>query len=339
MIKVMKKIVSITSLLMLIFLNFPVALLASEINIRPFLIDEILEPRDSITKSITLTNKYETRKAVLYATVNEITVDSTGEIKEFISPVMTDRTNTVTSWIEVSRGRIELNPSEVVEVPLTINIHPYAQPGEYHVFIGFVEAAKRYEAENIAMSGDADGVIVKITVADKREDVMRISGFTVNRFVTGDNSRTISVEVENSGDLPSAPTGEIIFYNSHGAEVMSIPVNTDGKEILPGESAVLENLIPLEDSLGRFKANVSLHYGENQKAELFDTTFFYLMPANLLLLVFGGILLVAIITALLLRRSLVREYVNDNMDDVTMFVRDGYETQPKEHDINLKKDN
>lgn len=327
-------------LLILVSFSLPAGVFASEITIRPFLIDETLQPRDSVTKTITLTNKYESRKAVLYATVNEITVGAEGEIKEFISPVMTDRTNTVTSWIEIGRGRIELKPGETIEVPITLSIHPYAKPGEYHVFVGFVEASKRYEAEAQAMAGDANGVIVKITIADKREDSMRISSFVVDRFVTGDDNRTINIEVENMGDLPSAPTGEIIFYDSRGVEVTSVPVNMNGEVIAPGESAVLKSSVPLDDSLGRFKANVSLQYGENQRASLFDTAFFYMMPMHLLLLVFGGILFIALMVALLFRRSFVNDYHdNDDGDEVTMFVRDGHDAQPQDHDIDLKNNN
>ncbi len=320
----------------LVLLGLPVVTEASEITVRPFLIDETLQPRDSVIKTITITNKYPTRKAVLYATVNEITVDATGEIKEFISPVMTDRTNTVTSWIEISRGRIELMPGTTVEVPLTLNIHPYAEPGEYHVFIGIVEGSKRYEAEAKARSGNADGVIVKITIADQREDSMRISSFSIDRFVTGDDKRTINIDVENMGDLPSAPTGEIIFYDSRGIEISSIPVNTSGEVVAPGESVTLVSSVPLDTTLGRFKANVSLNYGENQQASLFDTAFFYMMPLHLLLLVFGGILLVAIVVALLFRRSFADGYDDDDGDEVIMFVKDGHDAKPQDHDIDLK---
>ena len=39
---------------------------------------------------------------------------------------MTDRTTSVTSWIEVSRGRIEVQPGGETEV-LTISVHPYVE--------------------------------------------------------------------------------------------------------------------------------------------------------------------------------------------------------------------
>lgn len=315
----------------------PNIVLASEISIRPFLVDETLQPRDSVTRSITLSSTYDTRKAVLFATVNEISVDATGEIKQFVSPVMTDRKNTITSWIEIGRGRIEIMPGETIEVPLGLVIHPYAEPGEYHVFVGFVEAPNRPKAEAIAMAGDAKGVIVKITIADERKDSMRISGFIIDRFVTGEDKRTIDIEVENMGDIASAPAGEIIFYDSKGVEVSSVPVNTEGKSIAPGEKTILKSSVPLDNDLGRFKANVSLSYGDNQRGALYDTTVFYMMPTHLLLIIFGGILFVALLIAMLFRRAFQQDVYDDEAgDDVVMYVKDGHDAEPQEHDIDLK---
>ncbi|MCA9362340.1 hypothetical protein KC906_03110 [Candidatus Kaiserbacteria bacterium] len=311
-------------------------LLAGEYSVRPFLIDKTLVPRDVVTETVLLTNEHQHRKYVVYATVNEISVDKEGAIKEFITPSMTDQTVTVTSWIEVSRGRIEIPPGEQREVPLTLHINPKAEPGEYHVFVGFVPASNRPEAEAKALEGDADGVIVKITISDQREDSMRISRFAIDRLVMGDNTREIEVEIQNNGDITSAPTGELIFYNSRGVEVSAVPFNTEATAINPGETVLLKSTVPIDADLGRYKANLSLRYGENQSAALYDTAFFYFMPMQTLLIVLILIIIVSAVLAIWIRRSFGREDFHDGTDEVTMFVRDGHDAEPKDHDIDLK---
>jgi hypothetical protein len=327
----------VLSIFTLSLILVPTFVLANEITIRPFLIDETLTPRGVSQSTVTIKSDYPYRKAVLYATVNEISVDATGEIKEFVSPVMTDRTDTVTSWIEITRGRIEILPGETKEIPLTVRVHPYAKPGEYHAFIGFVEAANRPKAEAIALAGEAKGVILKIVIGDEREDSMKIASFKVDRFVTGDDSRQIDIEIENTGDLPSAPTGEIIFYDSRGNEITSVPVNETSETIEPGKKVTLKSFVPLDNDLGRYKANVNLKYGEDQKASLYDTTYFYLMPSHVLILVFGVILVISILIALLVRRMFTSHETEDDCQDVALYVREGHEPQPKDHDIDLKK--
>lgn len=325
---------SLRLILLLVILSLPLSSFASGISVRPFLIDETIAPRGDSQNLITIKNNYDYRKVVIYATVNEITVDNEGEIKQFVSPVMTDRTNTITSWIEITRGRIEIPALESREVPLAIKVHPFAEPGEYHVFIGFVESSNRPKAEAVAMAGGADGVIVKVTVEDKREDSMHISSFIIDRFVFGDDKKKINIEVENTGDIASVPQGEIIFYDSRGVEVSSIPVK--GESVAPGERVTLSSIIPIGNELGRYKANLSLKYGENQTAALYDTTFFYLMPLHLMLIIFGIVLAFSLFIVLLFRKSFVVHDDEDSFDEVTMYVRDGHEPNPQDHDIDLK---
>tara|TARA_B100002051_G_C16745815_1_gene647542 strand:- start:14903 stop:15886 length:984 start_codon:yes stop_codon:yes gene_type:complete len=311
---------------------------AQDHTIRPFLMDMTLDARQINTETAVLTNNEPHAKLRFFATVNEISIDKEGEIKEFISPVMTDRTNTVTSWIEVKRSRIEVNPGESVEVPITVRVNPFAQPGEYYAFVGFVPTSNRPLAEAAAMKGEADGVILKITIADNRSDSMKISGFLIERFITNDEKRDIEVVIENTGELPSAPQGEIIFYDSRGVEINATPFNEEGVVIEPGESKTLTGSVPLDENLGRFKANISLTYGTNQAASLFDSASFYLMPIHMLLAVFAAILVTIIVITLLLRRAFSTGVIDDEHgEEVIMFVREGnHDPEPKDHDINLK---
>lgn len=325
----------ILCLLLLTTFATPIFGEASEYSVRPFLFDVELEPRESTEETVVLTNGYGTRKLVVFATVNEISVDEVGEIREFVSPVMTDRKNTITSWIEVNRGRIEVEAGDKVEVPLTVTAHHEAEPGEYHAFIGFVPASKRFQAEEIALAGEADGVILKVTVPDQRKDSVKISSFRIDRFVMGETDRTVEIEIENLGDLPASPAGEVIFYNSRGAEVAAAPVNETNLRLAPGEKAVLTADIPIDDTLGRYKANVNLTYGMNQRANLYDTAFFYLMPTHLMLMLASGMLFLVLLVTVLFRRVLAYQELDEDGDDVMMYVRQGHEPNPQDHDIDL----
>jgi len=295
-------------------------------------------PRESVTETIVVESTYEARRAVLFATVNEITVGTNGEVREFISPVMTDRTNTVTSWIEIDRGRIEIDPGQAVEIPLSISTHPFAEPGEYHVFIGFVESKRRMDAEAVALAGDANGVIVKVTIGDERQDVLRVVSMVVDRIVSRPDERVVDITIENSGDLLSAPTGELIFYDGRGREVVSVPVNQASEAIAPNTQKTFSVAIPLEQELGQFKANLNLKYGNNQRASLYDTTSFFMLPLHYLLLLLGFFVTLIGLLLLFSRRTQPTDYGgHESGDEVSMYVRDGHVAKPQDHDIDLKK--
>lgn len=308
----------------------------ADMSVRPFLIDVTLEPRESTIETIRLASTYDVRKAILFATVNEITVGEDGEVLEFVPPVMTDRTNSITSWIEIQRGRIEVAAGEQVDVPISIKVHPYATPGEYYAFIGMVETSKRYLAEEAAVRGDADGIVVKVIVPDTRTDTMRISSLAVDRFVMDTTAQQVVVTVENPGEITSSPTGELIFYNNRGTEIGATPVNTSGVSIEPGASKQFMVNVPADVSVGKYKANVNLRYGGDQRASLYDSTTFFFIPWWYQLLFVTALALLLLIFIVLYRRTTDQATATHHGDDVAMFVRDGHNKEAKDHDIDLK---
>lgn len=333
----MKKIFLLPLLLVMLVSLAPVVVDASEISVQPLLLDLELESREVVTHDITLTND-STTKISVYATVNEIAIDGSGDIKEFISPVMTDRTNTITSWIEIGRGRVELLPSETKTVPLTIRMHPQTKPGVYHAFIGFVPEKKRPNAEAIAMQGNAEGLILKIALDESRSELLRISSFKSSRFIVKDSQRSLQIEVENSGEMDSVPTGEIIFYNGRGEEVASTLVNQEGTVIPAGGVATLNATVPFFDELGRFKANVTLKYGSDAKSTSFDTVQFFMIPLRLAIALLLTILIFSLLITYLLRRVFHDELQNDeDGKDIPLYIRNDREHLDKDHDIHITK--
>lgn len=325
----------VLSLIALVLVSQTRVALASDITIWPLVIDESLSARETVTKTISLTSNYTNRKAVLYATVNEITIDEKGAVKEFVSPVVTDRTNTVTSWINITRGRIEIDPGQVTEVSLTVTTHPQAEPGDYYVFIGFVEASKRYQAEAVALAGQAKGVVLKVSIADSRQDSLHLKRFSIDRFVTGGSDRNITIEVENNGELPTVPSGEIIFYDSRGIERSAVLVDALTEPIQPGETKQINAVVPIENTLGKFKAKLALAYGSNQQASLQDTTFFFMMPVHLMLMLMAGGLIILLLVFYLFKRTFLSRREEDS-EELPLYVNQGHSAEPKQHDIDLK---
>lgn len=324
--------------LLVMILVLPQVVCAADVMIAPPLFDLELQPRDVVTKDITIKNQTD-HKIYVYATVNEIAVDDSGDIKEFISPSMDKRETAITSWIEISRGRIELMPAEERVVPLTVRIHPYAESGEYHAFIGMSVEANRPLAENKALAGNADGVILKVNLEDKSSDSLRIVSLLIDRFVISENKRTLSLKIKNEGSKVSTPTGEIIYYNSRGEEVASTPLNPSNEVIEPAAIKVFEEKVPFGNRLGRFKVNVTARYGSEGKLSVFDTAQFYMVPYRLLILFAIAILVLSLFVTYLLRRVFYDELHTDESEgDIPLYVRRDREHVQHDHDIHLKKD-
>lgn len=314
----------------------PPIVMASTLSVVPVLIDVDIEARDSVTRDITVTNSTESKLDV-YATINEVSVED-GEIKEFIEPGTTDRTTSITSWVEITRARIELVPGQTEVVPLTIKVHPQALPGNYYMKIGFVSASKRHEAEAVAMAGQAEGPLVKVTITEAQNELLRIGSFLIDRFILGDSDREISINLENTGDTAALPEGEIIFYNSLGEEVSALALGVMTDPIPAGEMRSVITEVPFDDKLGRYKANLVFRYGDNQQAAVFDTVQFYMIPLPVMVLLLVLIVLVSLIILYLIRRvSGTEHYEDDDGTTLPLYVRNDRKHQEKDHDITLTK--
>ncbi len=310
--------------------------LAKEFTVTPFIIDETIEPRRTIEKTVLLKNNSTYRKYVVYATVNEISLGLDGKISEFIPPVESDKSKSVTSWIQVSRGRLEIEPEEELSVPITIKTAPNAEPGDYYAFVGFVPAKNRPQAQEKVFADEADGVIVKISIPDQREAALNIKKFKIDRFVTDPGDREILIELENNGDLEIIPTGEIIFYNSRGEEISNSIINNN-KKIKVGETAILTSVIPDSvNSLGKVRADLKIKYKGAQTNFTDSSVYFYIMPFYVLAMIFTIIFLLIGVVVLFLRKLIAKhQKITIEGEDVSLYVRDGHSTARHKHDIDL----
>lgn len=310
----------------------------ADFTISPLLVDVTADARDNFTRTITLTN-LDDRNTRLYASVHEIEVGEDEEIKTFIPASMSDRSTSVTSWIEITRGRIELTGGEEKEIPLTIRVNPNALPGLYHAYVGFATGPNRDEAEAKTIIGQSSGVVLRILVGGKQEEFLRLVSFTTDRFSYSDDQGVLSYTIQNTGDVPLSPQGDVIIYDARGKELASIPLNEDGADkIQPGEQVEYQKELPFINRIGKNKAFLTLEYGVANRAALYDTNFYYSIPIHFLILIVVLLALVLTVTIIMLRRGGGVEMIESNEAyDVPLFVRTGREHNEYEHDIDLKK--
>jgi len=301
----------------------------------PIVISLNVDGRDIQTRSITLTNT-GTVPVTLFPSVNNISVSEGGALEEFLPAAMSDRTQSLASWIEVSRAQIELQPGATRELLLTVRMHPNPVPGTYHALIGFGNGRNRDIAEEQVRIGVAPGVIISVTVDDNKITLLRLSRFIVDKFVTSRENQAASYTFRNTGDETVIPTGEIILYSGTGKEVGNIPVNTNNISIAPGEEYVFEATVPVDGMLGKYKAFLNVQYGTTQRASVQDTSFFYVFPLKTMLVILGVLLfLVAFISWYVHRKYFDDDDMVDDSERLMVHVR-GQVSDAKHHDIDLK---
>ena len=303
-------------------------------TIAPLVIDIDAEPRDIIERTITITN-HSTQPVTVYPTVNNISVDAGGGIQAFIPASMSDRSQSLASWIEISRLGIDLAQEESRTLPLTFRIHQQPVPGTYHAFIGFGFGGNQQDAITQVERGDAPGTVVSLTIIDKKNTFLKLSRFIIDRFVTDTGNQAAVYTVKNPGEEPLVPKGEIIFYNNRGVEVGMVPVNTDNVTIAPGDEKQFTAEVPTDGLFGKYKAFLSVEYGA-ELASVQDTAFFYVFPLKKVIPVFIILLVGVALFAFFTHRKYYGDDEDDGSEVLALHVREGT-SEEVHHDINLKQ--
>lgn len=308
---------------------------APKYSVAPLVIDEKLEGRDIVVRKISVTNTGD-QPVTLYPTVNNISLNEGGVIQKFLSPVESDRTQSLASWIEIKRLGIDMKPGETKEFDVTLRVNPNPLPGTYHAFIGFGYGRNRDEAEVQVKEGQAPGSIVTVTIEDKKTEALKLSGFTVERFITKKDNQGATFSFINPGDEILIPKGEIILYNSKGKEVGSIPVNDENVAISPGDEHTFTATLPA-DGFGKFKAYLTVEYGLKQKVTVNDTNFYYVIPIRMISIVLGIIvILVGFFAWFFHKRYFDPDAVLDDGERLTFHIKDT-NSDAKEHDVVVKQ--
>ncbi len=314
---------------------------ASNFTVSPLFINIDAEARDIFTKDITLKNFTGTPTRI-YATVHEVKVEEGAEstdILDFVPASMSDRTTSVTSWIEITRARLEVPAEGELVVPLRIKINPEVKPGKYHALIGFATGKNTDEIEKKVKAGQGWGVLLTIVIEDKKAEGMHLVSFVTSRFVYQPENNQIKFTLENTGDFPITPKGEVIIYDTTGKELTTVVANSANMTLEPGERKEVVEELPFTNRLGRNKAYLNLEYGNNL-ASVSDTAFYYSMPWYYVIGIFALLILLLTMVALLFRRSLSHETgFEKDIIDLPLFVKQGHDHAKYEHDIDLKNDN
>lgn len=269
----------------------PQPLRAAEIiTVSPALFDFKAKARDILPEKIVLANKSNVKLNV-YAFVNNI-LAATGEAK-FLDPAAADHSSSLANWISISRGVLDMAPGEKKAIDFSVEVNMRAKPGIYHAIISFAAGATRQIAE--ANLKEAAQININLEVLDSAKEGLEIKKFMPDKTIFSKFPVSLSYILENNGDRSLLPTGRILIYNRGGEEVSVITLNPEAINIEPQTSKNFKAVWSDGKDFGRYKALLNIEYGIREHRTLHDVIFFWVIPWQKLLVLFGGIGILPII--------------------------------------------
>jgi hypothetical protein len=275
---------------------------AAEQSVTPAVIDDKAAPRDILKKTITITNPLS-HKATFYPVVRNMLTQN--GIQEFSTPDVANLSDSLANWIHISRGGIELWAGESKTIDFEIRINLTAKHGIYHAAISFPDGSHRAEAE--AKANTAPSTIVNIEVIDTAKEYLEIKEFVPAKKIFPLAPFILNYNLENKGDKPIIPRGEIFIYDRNGKEVGTISVNEDNKIIEAGTLKSFSNEWSGSHGTGKYKAILDISYGTNHKTRVQDTVFFWIIPWYVIALLLIMIICISLGVVIMFNRIHIHE--------------------------------
>lgn len=317
-----KNLILISFVLFLIFCGiYGKNLLYAQINgegltISPPISEPQIKPGQSVEQIIRLTNPTD-RLIEVYPRVMDFKAKGeTGEPK-FIEPSTEDSKYSLASWITFQKSKVALTPEQIVEFKYTITVPTDAEPGGHYGVVFFASEPPKSEenVSNVTISSMV-GSLILVKVPGQIVEKGVVDQFSAEKTLYLNGDVNLAARISNVGNVHFKPQGKVKINGWFGT-TKELPINEQNGNILPDSTRKFENKwTPDKIAFGRYRADISIVYGESEKTLTAFTTFwiipwwsFVILAAIILILIF---LIVRLRRRLRTKKNLAKELESSN---------------------------
>lgn len=276
------------------------------IRLQPALIEQPVEPGESLVASVDATNLSSASKTfyILIRDIKGLAEDG----KPIFADVGESTGFEISDWISVPSDQISLATGQTKKVQFTVSVPQNATPGS-HFGALFISANPVLPKDTGIGIGYQVGSIVSLRVKGDVVEEGSIREFRTDNMIYGTPNVNFITKVQNRGNAVLRPRGPIEITNILGKKVATITMNDSGGAVLPKTDRTYQvnwNYDGL--AFGRYEAVMGLVYGDDARSTISASTTFWVLPAKAILWIAGLtlllLLLVSFIIKVIVRRKL-----------------------------------
>ncbi len=279
------------------------------LSVTPTLFQMSAVPQQSWRSGVKVINNNQNELTVYAQVVNFAPSGETGEGK--FLPIFEESTEgtTLAEWITVSGEPVTIKAEQSYTIPFTVEVPENAAPGGHFaaILIG-TKPPQTAGAVRVATSQVVTSLFFVRIAGDVTENGV-IREFRTQRSFVSTPQADFEVRFENKGNVHLQPQGEILITNMWGKERGVVPINhqTHFGNVLPASIRKFEFSWKGEQSfsdIGRYKAVLTLAYGDENRMFQTSTLYFYVIPVRATIVVLS-----VLFTLVLLVRWAIGAYV------------------------------
>lgn len=277
---------------------------AGALKVSPIRVDELANPGDTISRSVTVTNDSDV-PTTLYAYIRDFKSEGEDGQARLIQPG-SESGPYLSSWIRINGQGVNFAAHEARNFDFKVVVPANAGPGGYYGALVFGSQAPNVRVDS-AEKGAAIGVaqqaavLVLIQIAGQVNENATIRDFSTDKSLYNTPfTASLLTRIENNGNVHIKPRGVVQVYNMLGKEVTSIHINDKSANILPKTIRKFENTWGDTFGFGRYKAVLSLSYGTSVEnggegmQSLNSIAYFWILPFKIvgtIFLILAGLFL------------------------------------------------
>lgn len=225
------------------------------------------------------------------------------------------------NWVTFP-SELLLNSKQLKKLPITINIPSNASPGGYYGTIRFTARAPELKDTGVSLSASL-GALLMIRVKGVAKEELSIKDFYTSSVDTRDeNNNEVSGKsgnffesapiqfnqrLTNTGNVYEQPSGLVTITDMFGKKIATLGINQPPRQILPDSTRRFTQLldksvIGKKILFGRYKADLSVVYGDDKKTINSSFTF-WVIPYRIILAIITAIIILFVVF-----RSGIRRY-------------------------------
>lgn len=244
-----------------------------------------------------------TTKLLVKSQLNDFTAaGEDGSPKVIVDNVDENNPYSIRKWISPLPDLI-LEPKQIRNLPITINVPAKAAPGGYYGVVRFTATAPGVDGNGVALSASV-GSLLLVTVNGVAKQNLDVEEFKVLKdgeagTLFQNAPLSFMQRIRNTGNIHEQPTGHVTVKDMFGKIVGVTNVNSPPRNVLPGtirrfEQQFDKTVIGDKKLFGKYTATLEMNYAGQKSVG--DELTFWVIPYTLIAIII--ILLVVIFFAL-----------------------------------------
>lgn len=253
---------------------------------------QVIEPGKTFESSIRATNI--SQSPVTYDVIVEDIKDQVDGKPVFADPGEETATG-IKNWVTFKDKKITIGPNETEEIFFSIAVPKDAFPGSHFGSIMLSRPGSKPGTSGSGIGFQAGPVIV-IRIPGNVSENARLREFSKDKGIYSSPEVSFGVKIENLGNVLVRPRGPLEIYNMRGQKVSETIINDEFSSIFPGKERSFDVAWKGEGFyFGRYDAIASVGYGFEGSKTITGAVSFWILPLNLILPVFFGVLFLVLV--------------------------------------------